>query len=142
TGRWRGNIGHGDHRGHGDPDRPRRHGGGGHRGSWGNSGYGGYGAVIGYGDFTGYGDDFSSYATTVPAPDQFGFFGNGGEAMLVNGNAVYEYDRSYPYEYYRAAEADQAAAPEAARSTPSGCEVQWVPDGHGGDMVPVRICRR
>lgn len=97
--------------------------------------------IIGYGG--GYDGYYGSYASTPPAPDQFGFFGNGGEATLVNGRAVYDYDRSYPYEYYRSPRREESAADgaSAGRSAP-GCETKWVPDGRGGGDVPVRICRR
>lgn len=97
--------------------------------------------IVGYGG--GYDDYYGSYVSTPPAPDQFGFFGNGGEATLVNGRAVYDYDRSYPYQFYRAPRREQAAADRAraARSAP-GCETEWVPDGQGGGDVPVRVCRR
>ena len=99
--------------------------------------------IFGYGG-VGDGDYFDSYASTPPAADQFGFFGSGGEATLVDGRAVYDYDRSYPYEYYRGPRREQAAADgaSAARAAASGCETKWVPDGRGGGDVPVRICRR
>lgn len=100
--------------------------------------------LIGYGGGVGYGRYYDSYASTPPAPDEFGFFGNGGEATLVNGRAVYDYDRSYPYEYYRGPRREEAAADGAGagRAAVSGCETKWVPDGRGGGDVPVRICRR
>jgi hypothetical protein len=98
---------------------------------------------IGYGG-VGYEGYYGSYASTPPAPDEFGFFGNGGEATLVDGHAVYDYDRSYPYEHYRAPRREKAAATGSStrRATASGCETEWVPDGRGGGDVPVRICRR
>jgi hypothetical protein len=100
--------------------------------------------MFGYGGGVGYDGYDGSYASTPPAPDQFGFFGNGGEATLVNGQAVYDYDRSYPYEYYRGPRREEAAADgaNAGRAAHSGCETSWVPDGRGGGNVPVRICRR
>jgi hypothetical protein len=125
-------IGHSDH--NGGHDRRWR---GRHSGRYDDREDG----IIGYGG--GYDEHSGSYAATAPSPDQFGFFGNGGEVAQVNGRAIYDYDRSYPYEYYRGPRREQAAADgaSAGRAT-AGCETQWVPDGRGGGDVPVRICRR
>jgi hypothetical protein len=127
-------IGHGDRN---DGHDRRWHGG--HSGRHGERG-----DLLGYGGGVAYQGDYDSYATTAPAPDQFGFFANGGEATLVNGRAVYDYDRSYPYEYYRGPRREEVAADGASadRAVPWGCETRWVPDGRGGGNVPVRICRR
>jgi hypothetical protein len=94
------------------PDRPRR------RDSY------GYGIGIGYG---GYID-----------PDR-GYFATGGEALPRGSSGVhYDYDRGYPYAYYRPRREESAAYEAAPRA--AYCETKWT-RGLGSERVPVRICR-
>lgn len=68
-----------------------------------------------------------------------GFFADTGNSWRENGRAVYDYDRGYPYDWYR----DPGAAADAApRSGPPmvRCEVSWVA-GARGEPSPVRVCR-
>jgi hypothetical protein len=89
----------------------------------------------------GYWGDGDGYAESEPRPDMFGFFGAGGAVALIDGQAVYEYDRSYPYEWF----SGNAAAPRLAAKAPAQdyrCERKVVPDGDGNRQVAVRVCRR
>lgn len=83
--------------------------------------------------FVGYG---GGYVYTEPARDMFGYFGTGGDVALIDGEAVYDYDRSYPY--------DRFDDPPSARgpAQPYRCETDWVAGGSGDEPVPVRVCRR
>ena len=79
----------------------------------------------------------------------FGYFSSGGEVSVVDGRAVYDYDRGYPYEWYRpisrnrAASSFSSAGYDEARRSDSGlvvhCDTQWVTSGGGKSAV--RICR-
>jgi hypothetical protein len=66
-----------------------------------------------------------------------GFFAGTGDAFRVNGAAVYDYDRAYPYDWYRG---DDEGAGGEGPSRPAAapavrCDVTWV----SGSAV--RICR-
>lgn len=68
-----------------------------------------------------------------------GFFSGPAEVLTANGGAYFDYDRSYPYDWYSeprggAREAPAMAAPEVR------CDVSWVA-GRGGERSAVRICR-
>lgn len=72
-------------------------------------------------------------------PDR-GYFSQSGERPLTsNGQAHFDYDRGYPYEYYYE-EAREDRDRNAARAEPS-CEMDWTRDLTDGDLVPVRVCR-
>ncbi|HEY1606678.1 MAG TPA: hypothetical protein VGF77_13880 [Allosphingosinicella sp.] len=89
--------------------------------------------LIGY-DYGGLIDDPESLR------DQ-GFFADTAESWSENGHAVYDYDRGYPYDWYRdpapetAGRGPRLAAPPTVR-----CEVEWV-TGARGAHAPVRVCR-
>lgn len=77
--------------------------------------------------------------------DRYGFYPGLGEGLeVVNDQAIYHYDRGYPYDYYPpepVAVADEGWQDEAPRRhRRSGCRTQWVEDGGSGEKVPVRIC--
>lgn len=96
------------------PDRPRRR-------DW--FGFGGYGI--------GFGGDLD--------PDR-GYFATGGEEPAVaNGRVRYDYDRGYPYDYYRDERAEHGGY-ETAWREPT-CETEWTRDRRSGQQVPVRVCR-
>ena len=66
-----------------------------------------------------------------------GFFAGTGDSARVNGAAVYDYDRAYPYDWYRG---DDMAADEGERRRPAAetrvrCEVTRV----SGSAV--KVCR-
>jgi hypothetical protein len=66
-----------------------------------------------------------------------GFFAGTGDASRVNGAAAYDYDRTYPYDWYRDDEATVVG--EGPRSIPAPrmrCDVSPVPGGSS-----VRVCR-
>jgi hypothetical protein len=68
-----------------------------------------------------------------------GFFSGPAQVLASNGGAYYDYDRSYPYDWYSepadaAREAPAMAAPEVR------CDVSWV-TGRGGERSAVRVCR-
>lgn len=88
--------------------------------------------ILGLG-LVGYG---GGYVYTEPARDMFGYFGAGGDVAQIDGEAVYDYDRSYPY--------DRFDDPQSARgpAEPYRCETDWVTGGSGAEPVPVRVCRR
>ena len=121
----------------GDIHRPG-HGGHGHHGRhW--VGWGGWGYGYPYTD-----------AYTIPSADFFGYFSTGGEVSRGNGRASYDYDRGYPYEWYRppsgasAANADYAdhdeSGPAEAVST-MHCDTEWVGGGRRGARIAVQVCR-
>jgi hypothetical protein len=96
------------------PDRPRRRD---------IAGFGGYGI--------GYGSDFNRDG---------GYFATQGETPAVaNGRARYDYDRGYPYDYYRGGPERSGGDETALRD--SYCETQWTRDRRSGEQVPVRVCR-
>lgn len=67
-----------------------------------------------------------------------GFFSDGEVVQTPAGRVRYEYDRGYPFDFYRQAEARTTPPP---REEGPSCDVDWV-RGDGGRTVPVRICRR
>ena len=86
-------------------------------------GFGGYGI--------GYGGDLDR---------DRGYFATAGEAPAVaNGRARYDYDRGYPYDYYRGGPERSGGDETALRD--SYCETQWTRDRRSGEQVPVRVCR-
>jgi hypothetical protein len=81
------------------------------------------------------------YGELIEDPDarDDGFFAQTGDSWTANGYAVYDYDRSYPYDWYRGS----PPAPARARLRPPPmmrCDVTWVPGGRGAPS-PVRVCR-
>jgi hypothetical protein len=91
------------------------------------------------GNFFGWGG--FGYGGLVDDPEALrdeGFFADG-DAWTEEGRAVYDYDRAYPYDWYR----DPGTAPRPGLR-PAGpamrCDVSWV-SGRGGAATPVRICR-
>lgn len=90
------------------------------------------------GGWVGYG-----YGGLIEDPESLrdqGFFAGTGDAWAENGRAVYDYDRGYPYDWYR-----DPGAPAADAGPPPGppmmrCEVSWVA-GTRGARSPVRVCR-
>lgn len=94
-----------------------------------------------YPSYWGYGswNDNDGYVFAEPSADMFGFYGAGGDVDLMNGSAVYQYDRSYPYDWYRGGPAETVRVHRAAEAR---CETKLVPDGKGKGSASVRICRR
>ncbi len=65
-----------------------------------------------------------------------------GEVDVVSGEAVYHYDRSYPYDHY---DRDRHGSYDADRrgydeSASIRCRTQWVWSDRDREQVPVRIC--
>ena len=79
------------------------------------------------------------YVYTEPSRDQFGYFGAGGEALEAGREVIYDYDRSYPYDWYRAP-SDKVI--RTGTQSAYRCEMERVsgPDGQGS--ATVRVCRR
>ena len=70
-----------------------------------------------------------------------GFFSGRAEVLSSNGGAYYDYDRSYPYDWYSEPGEAVGEAPAMAPAAPVvHCDVAWV-SGGGGARSPVRICR-
>jgi hypothetical protein len=111
-------------------DKPRRR----HRGKW--NGFTGFYPVWGY-----YGDG-DGYVESEVTPDMFGYFATGGEVELVDGEAIYDYDRSYPYEWFRPDQAGRTGDRSMLRSSEYRCELTSVPAISGKGRTEVRICRR
>ena len=84
------------------------------------------------------------YGGLVVDPDSLrdqGFFADTGESWRENGRAVYDYDRGYPYDWYR--DPASAAAGGGRRFAPGPmvrCDVSWVGGGRNGPAA-VRVCR-
>jgi hypothetical protein len=84
------------------------------------------------------------YGGLVDDPESLrdqGFFAETGDSWQENGRAVYDYDRGYPYDWYR----DPAAAAAEAVPHPAGppmvhCAVEWVGGARGAGSA-VRVCR-
>jgi hypothetical protein len=69
-----------------------------------------------------------------------GFFAGRAEARAANGGAYYDYDRAYPYDWYRDPDGAERTAPRIAAAAPTiRCDVTWVAGRDG--RSPVRICR-
>lgn len=67
---------------------------------------------------------------------------HGGYVDVVNGEASYDYDRDYPYDY-RSQGYDDRGREDFEGDTVTGpgrCRTEWVPGGSGRAQVPVRIC--
>jgi hypothetical protein len=113
--------------------------GGGHRRFGGGSG-GGFGRGFFLGGLGG---------GLIEDPDagrDAGFFAGPAGVQEANGGAYYDYDRAYPYDWYRGPVAREA--PRAASAAAIRCDVTWVgggvgggAGGRGGARTPVRICR-
>lgn len=73
------------------------------------------------------------------ARDQ-GFFSGPAEVQADGGSAYYDYDRAYPYDWYREPGAAARAEPIMAAAPAVRCDVAWV-GGRGGARSPVRVCR-
>lgn len=115
----------------------RHHGNKPHRRNRANrGGFPGFFPVWGY-----YGDG-DGYVESEITPEMFGYFATGGEVELVDGEAVYDYDRGYPYDWYRGDQITSSAEGLALRSPEYRCELSWVPAGSGKGRTQVRICRR
>ena len=85
--------------------------------------------------FGGYGIGFG-----VELDPDLGYFATGGEAPAVaNGRVAYDYDRGYPYDYYRGGPAGHGGYETASREP--YCETEWTKDRRSGQQVPVRVCR-
>ena len=70
-----------------------------------------------------------------------GFFADTGDSWRENGRAVYDYDRGYPYDWYRDPEAAAVeAAPRPGGPPAVRCELNWVA-GAKGARSAVRVCR-
>jgi hypothetical protein len=84
------------------------------------------------------------YGGLVEDPESLrdqGFFAGPAEVQVANGGAYYDYDRAYPYDWYRDPEAAAAqAAPRMAAAPVMRCDVAWV-SGRGAAASPVRVCR-
>ncbi|HEX4737717.1 MAG TPA: hypothetical protein VH331_09155 [Allosphingosinicella sp.] len=84
------------------------------------------------------------YGGLVEDPESLrdqGFFADTGDAWQENGRAVYDYDRGYPYDWYRDPGAAAAqAAPHRSGPPMVRCEVDWVAGARGAHSA-VRICR-
>jgi hypothetical protein len=87
----------------------------------------------GYYGYWGYGGDGDGYADTIPTLDEGGYFTSGGEVYAREGaRPVYDYDRGYPYEWYKpAAERSSAARPPQRLARQISCASEG----------PVRVCR-
>jgi hypothetical protein len=97
----------------------------------------------GYGYAYGDGDGVVGYADGVPA-DFNGFFGNGGQVQrTADGRPIYQYDRSYPYEFSSAGQPREvrAARSEGYAVRAASCSTQMVPSATSTLSVPVRVCR-
>jgi hypothetical protein len=81
------------------------------------------------------------YGEGVPVADEAppvadgGFFSDGEAIPTRAGRVVYDYDRGYPYDYYRPLRPAAYEAPPPP-ALPARCVIERVPGG------PVRICRR
>ncbi len=97
-------------------------------------GFPGNGAV-GYGGFLGYGAYVPGYAPGDPEDlgRDSGFFQGEGEVRVRGGEAVYGYDRAYPYDWYRGPAAHPPARRIAMRETPRSVHCQ--------SEHSVRVCR-
>lgn len=90
----------------------------------------------------GYWGHGGGYVYTEPSRDMFGFFGTDGDVRLVDGEAVYDYDRSYPYDWFDDTESMAGVRSVQSKSTAYVCETNWVSAASGGGEVAVRVCRR
>jgi hypothetical protein len=96
------------------------------------AGYGsGYGYDYGYGALGGWGGGL------YEDPEAFrdaGFFAGSGDAHVVGGRVHYDYDRGYPYDWYRPRDASPARSSADNGESPAriSCEVE---------AAGVRVCR-
>jgi hypothetical protein len=100
-------------------------------GDWGSHGYG-YG--YGYGGL-GHQD--------MLAGGRYGYFSQSGDARrLSNGRPVYDYDRGYPYEYYReGARAHRGDGGGNRYARARECSFETTRDRRTGREVEIRVCR-
>ena len=93
--------------------------------------WGGYDYAYGYG----YAGDGDGYVDTIPMSRDEGYFNTGGEVYAREGaRPEYDYDRGYPYEWYR---------PTAGRSSVAGSS-RRVAARHVSCSIEgssVRVCR-
>jgi hypothetical protein len=97
---------------------------------------------FGYGLGYGYGHDRDFGYRDMMAEARNGYFNNGGETRgLRNGRVSYDYDRGYPYEYYRSERnADDFDWPREYTARTRHCETELTRDRQGR-QVSVRVCR-
>jgi hypothetical protein len=124
--------------------------GGGHPGNPGKPGHGDGGdgrfdelvePFYGYGNY-GYSDG-DGYVNTIPMSNEPGFFANGGTVDFDGEKPVYDYDRSYPYDFYKGQPTERYQAADRSAASSSGrCDLRDVPDGNSGRIARVRVCRR
>jgi hypothetical protein len=131
-----------DNRINSDPSgRHRRHR---DRGDFGfDDGFGFGDDFYGYGYAYGDGDGVVGYADGEPA-DFNGFFGNGGQVQRdADGRPIYQYDRSYPFEFSSAGQPRQtrAARSEGYAVRAASCSTELVRSATSTLSVPVRVCR-
>ena len=70
-----------------------------------------------------------------------GFFADTADSWQENGRAVYDYDRGYPYDWYRDPAAGAVeAVPHSAEPPMVRCEIDWVASARGARSA-VRVCR-
>ncbi len=115
-----------------DRERWRKHCG--KNGRCGNWDYHGFGFGYGYGGL-GHQD--------MMAGGRYGYFSQGGEARaLSNGRPVYDYDRGYPYEYYReGARAGRGGDRGNRYARGRECSLETTRDRRTGREVDIRVCR-
>lgn len=89
--------------------------------------------------FVGYG---GGYVYSEPARDMFGYFGAGGDVRLIDGQAIYDYDRSYPYDRFDEPHATGGRGSNYVPAPSYRCETKQVSSGSGNEPVQVRVCRR
>ncbi|MEA3003630.1 MAG: hypothetical protein QOH81_2418 [Sphingomonadales bacterium] len=100
-----------------------------------------FGAGFGGGIFWGLGYGGGLVDDPEYAGRDAGFFAGRAEARVANGGAYYDYDRAYPYDWYRDPDRAARTAPRVAAAAPMiRCDVAWVA-ARGGGRSPVRICR-
>jgi hypothetical protein len=86
-----------------------------------------------------------AYGGLIEDPESLrdqGFFAETGDAWAENGRAVYDYDRGYPYDWYRGSDAPTGAGPGPRLAAPPlvRCEIDWG-GGTGRQRSAVRVCR-
>jgi len=95
------------------------------KGNWRNVGpdWGGYA----------YGGDGDGYADTIPMSQDNGYFNSGGEVYAREGERpIYDYDRGYPYEWYKPAAARSPAMARRSGEQHISCTIEG---------ASVRVCR-
>jgi hypothetical protein len=109
----------------------------------GRGGRRGFGRFDGFGVGRGYGLGWYG-GGLIEDPEALrdqGFFADTGNSWTEHGRAVYDYDRSYPYDWYNDGDAEGPPPRRAANAGPAvRCEISWVADAKG-ERSAVRICR-